>query len=278
MGDNLAVPFLLKDLFRLHAFRILDSLVFAGHHVGILGPAKVLLLLSGALHRFEINNGCRFDSFHAIHVPCFDLGPHVLTLLHVKLVIPLILDQLFVLNRHNRGGYFGNKVTIVRYHHDGTRKMLQGLLQHFAAGDIKMVGGFVEDQKVGRSQHHATKRQASLFTATQEFHLFLHSVALEQELTEQGTQFIVGLTGTGILESLQNRLVQIQHIGLVLFKVVHYNILSHQFGASFVGSFLGSDKTEQSRLSRSIRSHASNTISLFNKQIHIIKQPVLSCL
>ena len=100
-----------KILSLLHAFGILDTLVFACYHAGSLCSAKISL---GLCQFFQIDYWGSLDAFDASYIPSLDLLPHLLALFHVELVVALILDEILVLDGNDGIGYPRNKVSIVR--------------------------------------------------------------------------------------------------------------------------------------------------------------------
>ena len=54
---------------------------------------------------------------------------------------------------------------------DGPLKLHQSLLQHFLGGDVKMVGGLIQDQEGALGQHELGQGQTSFLPTTQHFYL-----------------------------------------------------------------------------------------------------------
>ena len=55
--------------------------------------------------------------------------------------------------------------TIVGDQHHGTGEIIETLFQYFQGGNIEIVGGLIENEKVGGLPHQIGYKNASLFAA-----------------------------------------------------------------------------------------------------------------
>ena len=75
--------------------------------------------------------------------------------------------------------------------HHGTWKACQGFFEHFQRRDIEIIGGLIEQQKVGRLHHHLRHAEAGLLATGEGANGHVQLLILEQE-TLGPSQHMVG--------------------------------------------------------------------------------------
>ena len=114
----------------------------------------------------------------------------------------------------------------MRNQQDGAGEIFQHLLQRLARGDVEVVGGLIQHQKVGALQRQQCQRQAGALAARERADLLEDVLAAEQV----GRQVAAGGLGVHLLAQLQ----LFQHAALAVQAVVRLGKVAHlHAGAQF---------------------------------------------
>src|SRR5258706_14513803 len=111
--------------------------------------------------------------------------------------------------------------SVVRYENHGSLKALQGLYQRLLGGQVQVIGGLVQHQKVGREIKHSRHREARLLAARKRADAFLDVVAGELERACQRAQGSQSILREVVLQLLDHRQIRIEHVQRLLREVAH---------------------------------------------------------
>ena len=118
------------------------------------------------------------------------------------------------------------QVTVVRHHHHGTGKLLQGHGQRQAHFQVEVVGRFVEQQQVWPFPGDQRQRQTGLF-ATREVHdRLVATSAVEVETAQEVAQGLLTLSGRDALQVQQRAGLVVQRVELVLGEVANGQVFA----------------------------------------------------
>mmetsp|Transcript_36883 Transcript_36883/g.78666 ORF Transcript_36883/g.78666 Transcript_36883/m.78666 type:complete len:313 (+) Transcript_36883:328-1266(+) len=140
--------------------------------------------------------------------------------------------------------------------------------------EVEVVGGLVEQQQVGRRQHHPTERHARLLSAREPGQLVVDLLALEHELSQQRAQLLVSVVGArgGVRESLYDRLVEGERVRLVLLEVLDDGVLGDDLGAALARGLGAEDQAEQSRLACAVGPEDGDSISALEHEVDVSEE------
>ncbi len=111
------------------------------------------------------------------------------------------------------------EVAVVRDDEHGAGVADEGALEHALGLHVEVVGGLVEDQKVGGLDEHADECDARAFATGKDADFFKDIVAAEEEAAEKVAALWRGFAGGGFFYGLEDGLVGIEFIGVVLGEV-----------------------------------------------------------
>jgi len=83
--------------------------------------------------------------------------------------------------RDDLGGHPVNKVPVVANEHQGAGELEQGLLQDFQRRDVEVVRGLVEDEQVGRLEHHPGENDPGALASREAGHRDLELRGIEEK-------------------------------------------------------------------------------------------------
>jgi hypothetical protein len=82
--------------------------------------------------------------------------------------------------------HFVEEVAVVGDDEDGADKFVEGLFQDFDGGNVKVVGGFVEQEQIRPFQDEFCQLKAAALATAQIADFALHLIIAEQETVEKG--------------------------------------------------------------------------------------------
>lgn len=115
---------------------------------------------------------------------------------------------------------------VVRDDDQGAVELQQRLLEHVFGGHVQVVGGLVKNQEVDGIQHQLAKGKSAAFATRQHPNLLLHVVTAKHKVAEQVARVSAYLVRSRVFNGLQHRFGSVQHFGLVLSVVSHFNLVS----------------------------------------------------
>ena len=113
-------------------------------------------------------------------------------------------------------------------------EVAQRVFQHLFGRDVEMVGGFIQHQQVAGAEKHQGQSQACLFAAAELAHLLEHRVVAEAEVAQQRADLGLGPVRDGLEHRVDDRFVQVQGFGLVLFEVAGHNVVFTEPGRAVI--------------------------------------------
>ena len=165
----------------------------------------------------------------------------------------------------------------MRHHDEGSVVLRQRLLEHVLGRHVKVVGRFVEHQKVDGVQHQLAEREASALAARKHAHLLFDVVARKHEVAQKLARVLANLVRSRIFNGLEYRLGAVEHLSLVLGVVAELNLMA-PLNASVVGKSL-SQNLDQRRLALAVLTHKGNLLAAHKLQIestqHVLGPVVL---
>ena len=125
-------------------------------------------------------------------------------------------------------GQLVDEVAIVRDEHHRAGVFLQRFQQHVFGAQVEVVGGFVEQQEIGRVQQHSRQRVAIAFAAGEHANALEHIVLGKQETAQQAAQFGLGAErhGRGARQVVEQARLRVKLLVLVLGEVIGFNIVA----------------------------------------------------
>ncbi len=85
-----------------------------------------------------------------------------------------------------------HKVTVVAYHNDATRKILQVFLQYLQCHDIQVVRRLIENEEVGILHQYRTEIEFATLSTTEFINIIILLFWCEEEILQQlgGREFL----------------------------------------------------------------------------------------
>ena len=114
------------------------------------------------------------------------------------------------------------KITVVRDQHQGVRIIVQIFFQPVARFQIKMVGGFVEQQQVGFLQQQLGQRQPHLPAAGKFFGLPLPVFFAKAQPHQDASDFGFNRVAVAGAEFVLQAVIAVGHVGILRAGVVEF--------------------------------------------------------
>jgi len=117
-------------------------------------------------------------------------------------------------------GDLAQEMPVVGDHEDGARIVAQRPHERFAAFEVQVVGGFVQDEEIGPVGKKSGQNEPGFLTTGEFAHPPLPVVLAQQKQPQNGTDFQVRGLGSGHAPHLgHDRRVGVQDFGLVLAEI-----------------------------------------------------------
>ena len=97
-----------------------------------------------------------------------------------------------------------------------------------------MVGRLVEHQQIRWEKQHFCQRETCFLTTREHFHLLVDCLAAEEERPEQRLDFDAHVACSHVVQSLEYRLLRVEHILLVLSVVADFHLMAELHLAGMV--------------------------------------------
>ena len=106
---------------------------------------------------------------------------HGVALFQVIVIISNVVDKGVMGQVQDSGGGPVDEIAVVRHVEDSSRVVVQGIFQNFLGGNIQVVGGLIQDQKIGLREHEFSQGYPSLLAAAQISDEFEHVFSCEEK-------------------------------------------------------------------------------------------------
>ena len=151
--------------------------------------------------------------------------------------------------------------------HDGTRELLERVLEHVDRVDVEVVGGLVEaEQRFGRHEHLGQRKARSL-AAGEHAHVLVDVVAVEEEGAQEAALLGHGPLRGHRVDLLQHRIGLPHALELVLGVVSHAHVQAQLYGTRR-GSLLAEQDLEQRGLARAVGAHERHAVAAIEREVH----------
>ena len=172
--------------------------------------------------------------------------------------------------RREYGGGNATHPPVVTDEEHGPLVVLERLLEHLLGGNVQVVRRLVEHQQIGGLEHHAAERDTPLLAAAQVPNFFLHVVALEEELAQERPQLLVALRGGGLGDDVDNRVVQVERVGLVLLEVLEHDVVPDG-RRPFLGGLLPHEAPQERGLARAVGAQERDAVRGLHHQPYVLE-------
>ena len=162
------------------------------------------------------------------------------------------------------------EVPVVGNDQEGAGVVDERLLQDVLRLHVEVVGGFVEDQEVGRAHQHAAEGDTGSFSATEDADLFEDVVTFEKKAAENIAGRHGGAAGLDHLDRFQDGESGIEFVGVVLVEEG-----GERLGAEFVKArgriFLAGDHAAEGGFPSSVGSNDGNFFAAGDFEIEVLE-------
>lgn len=162
------------------------------------------------------------------------------------------------------------EVPVVGNDEESTGVVDERLLQDVLRLHVEVVGGFVEDQEVGRAHQHTDEGDTGSFSATEDADLFKNVVTFKKEAAENIAGRHGSTTSLDHLDRFQDGESGIEFVCVVLVEEGW-----ERLGAEFVKArgriFLAGDHSAEGRFSSSVGSNDGNFFTAGDFEIEVLE-------
>lgn len=161
---------------------------------------------------------------------------------------------------------------VVAHEQERPVEVRDGLLEHLLGRDVQMVGRLVQHEQVGRGEHHLRKRDPGLLPAAQGADLLLDVVPLEHELPEERPELVVRLLRRRLGDGLNDRLVEVERLGLVLLEVVGLHRVAREPRHALVGLLHAHDEPQEGALPGPVPAEEGYSVALLHLEVDLVEE------
>ena len=126
------------------------------------------------------------------------------------------------------------EVAVVGDDDEGTRILEEGILEDVLGVHVEVVGRLVEDEEVGGCEQQLGQCEAGFFAAGEHLDLLLAVLAVEEEGAKDVAYLGADVARSDVVDSLEDRLLAVEHGGLVLGVVAELDLGAKLEGAGVV--------------------------------------------
>src|SRR5580704_11193964 len=181
--------------------------------------------------------------------------------------------DLAVTDLEDAGGQLVDEVSVVRDEDDCAGVANQGFEQNIFGAQVEVVGGLVEQQKVGRMQQQAQQGVASALAAGKNADLFENVFVGKEKTTEQAAQFGLGGARRGFAEIVKDAGGLVEFFVLILREVVGLDVVAEAKLAG--GERLGaSQQLDQRGFARAVHAHQRDAVAALDHEADVFKNPL----
>ena len=150
----------------------------------------------------------------------------------VVVVAAGVAGDLAAVDVEHLGGEGADEVDVVRDEDEGALEALEGADEAFDAPDVKVGGGLVHEEEVGRVHEELDEVEAALLTAGEDFALFVDVLTAEEKGAEDGAGVVLTELGGAAADFFEDAEFGVQGVAAVLGEVTDAGV-----GAEFASAF-----------------------------------------
>jgi hypothetical protein len=163
-----------------------------------------------------------------------------------------------------------NKVTIMRNEHQGPLVAFQGLQKNLLGSQVKVVGRFIQQQKVGRFKQQDCQGQTVAFSTGEDGNLLVHIIAMKKKRAQQVADLRHHIERCCPGDLLKDRQFWVKSTSLVLGKICHDQIMSF-LTFTFEGGLNTGQQAHHGRLASTIGTNQSDAFTTLDGKFDLFK-------
>ena len=137
--------------------------------------------------------------------------------LQIIVIVANVVDQRLAGELQNAGGRLVDEIPVVGHVQDGAGVAVQRRFQDFLGGDVQMVGGLVQNEKIGFGEHELCQGNTTPFTAAQVFDPLEHIIPGKEECCKHISDLCFGKSWIRVGNFLKNSFI---HMKNMMFLVI----------------------------------------------------------
>ena len=166
------------------------------------------------------------------------------------------------------------ELTVVAHDDSGAVECLDGFLQHILRLHVEMVGRLIENQEIHRFEQELDHRQTTALSSTQHLDILLGSFATKHKGTQQIVHLETHLTGSHIVDGLEDGKLLVEQLCLVLCEITNLHVMTYLEIARKRN--LAHDTLHQSRFTLAVLTYECHFLATLDGKGHMVEDGMIA--